>query len=128
LPSATNFDTIIGFAAGDVIDFASALTITAHASSAATIASIDGTTGVATFNAADDTLAEKITAVANAINASGNATAAGEMARFFHGGDGYIFISDGVAGVSENDVLIKLAAVNVETFTMTINGNDASFA
>jgi len=111
LPSATNFDTITDFAAGDVIKYGSAMTIVTYSSTAAGTASISAA-GVASFNAADVTFAQRLTAAENGINAGGTATA-GQFVLFQYLSDAYLFISDGVDGIGANDVLIKLTGVDL---------------
>jgi len=66
--------------------------------------------GIATFAAADDTLAERVTAVEAAINAGGVA-AAGQFAIFESGSDSYVFVSEGTDGIGAGDMLIKLTGV-----------------
>lgn len=112
-PSDTVFDTIADFAAGDIIDFASNITIVQNANAAVGKAAISAA-GLATFAGADDTLSEMITAVEGGINEGGTA-AAGQSAMFKFGTDSYVFISDGVDGVGSNDVLIKLIGIDVTT-------------
>ncbi|MDD5213976.1 MAG: calcium-binding protein [Methylococcales bacterium] len=107
---SVGFDTISDFSAadGDVIDFGSTAITIEQATGALTSGTARiSATGLATFADSDDTLADKIVAVENGI-ASGTLVA-GESALFLHGTDSYIFISDAVAGVDANDVLIKLA-------------------
>jgi Ca2+-binding RTX toxin-like protein len=125
-PSASVFDTITDFAAGDIIDYASAVTIVTNSATAAVGVANITAGGLATFAAADDTLAEMITAVEGGIQ-TGTATA-GQAAMFKFGSDSYVFISDGVDGVGTNDVLIKLTGVDVTTaafdvITVDVGGN-----
>lgn len=116
-PSATNFDVITDFASSsDIISFGASLTVVSTVTAAAGTAGIAATTGVVSFNSADNTLALRITAVENGINAGGTA-AAGQYAVFGFGSDSYVFISDGTDGIGANDVLIKLAGVSVTTGT-----------
>lgn len=125
-PSATVFDTITDFRTGtnNVIDFgATAITIGDQGTAAAAgVATISGT-GVATFNVADTTLAQHLTAVAAAI-VTGGATVAGESVIWQEGANAYLFISDNVNGVSANDVLIQLTGVTVGVGGLTITGGD----
>ena len=69
--------------------------------------------GIATFTGADDTLAERVAAVENAL--SSNSDGSGYVAGFTYDGNAYAFISDGNDGVNNNDILIKL--VGVTSFT-----------
>jgi hypothetical protein len=122
--SDTVFDVITDFTADDVIDYDFAITIGANASvAAAGTAAIDAVTGLATFDAADNTLALRIIAVEAGINAGGasGGGVAGETAIFKSGSDSYVFISDGVDGVGANDVLIKLAGVDVTGLGMFLD-------
>jgi hypothetical protein len=108
-PSATNFDVITDFGGGDTIAFTGGIVKFATAVTAASgTAGVAAGTGIVTFNGADNTLALKIAAVANALSAA----AAGSALIFQDGTDSYIFITDGTAGVGSNDVLIKLVGVN----------------
>ena len=83
--------------------------------------------GLATFDAADDTLLERATAVGNAIDklANGNAGAstAGETVIFVHGGNTYVYISDAVAGFAAGDELIELTGIDSLT-TITVANNN----
>lgn len=126
LPSATNFDTITDFAkASDIIDGPVALTIGVNASTGAGVATINAE-GIASFNAADDTLAERLTAVAAAVELT-TATTAGDIAIFEFGSDSYAFITDATAGLNATDVLIKLAGVTGLTDS-TITAGDLTIA
>lgn len=80
--------------------------------------------GFCTFNLADDTLAERITAAESGINANGGA-AAGQLALFTHGTttQTYLFVSDGTDGLGANDVLFKLDGISGWSDT-TITGGD----
>ncbi|MDD5755563.1 MAG: hypothetical protein PHN45_12545, partial [Methylococcales bacterium] len=111
-PSSTVFDTITDFGTGaDSIDFgATAVTVNLYTTTAAAGTAAISNLGVATFHVDDDTLAERIVATEKAIQL-GTAFVAGESALFVYGSDSYIFISDAVAGVDANDVLIKLKDV-----------------
>ena len=127
-PSATNFDEIIGFAsASDVIDHTAALTIVTNGAAAAAGVAAISALGIATFAAADDTLAERIIATEGGI-ATGTA-AAGQTAAFMFETNAYVFISDGVDGVGANDVLIRLTGVDLADVsgafnTLTIDGSN----
>jgi S-layer protein len=119
-PSATNFDTITDYVTGtDKIDFtAGNLALVAEGTIGVGQAAISAT-GFATFNAADDTLAERIAAVEAAMTAA--TAVARETAVFAFGADSYVFVSDGVAGVGANDVLIKLTGIVAATgITLTL--------
>jgi Ca2+-binding RTX toxin-like protein len=110
-PSDSNFDIITDFAGGtDKIDFGatSIVKFATAVSSAAGTAGVATSTGVVTFNAADDTLAERITAVASALGSA----VAGNALLFQLSSDSYIYITDGTAGVGSTDVLIKLVGIS----------------
>ena len=105
------------------IDLATATTAVAAAPVAGTASitaqAASGTGGLATFAAADDTLAEQITAVSTALAA----TAAGEAAVWVNGSNTYMYVSDGVLGVSTADVLIELTGVQATAgFTTDATG------
>ncbi|WP_062120779.1 beta strand repeat-containing protein [Aureimonas sp. AU40] len=126
LPSATNFDTITDFTKGsDIIDHAAAITFVTNGTASSGVAAINAQ-GIATFNAADTTLAQQIAAVEAGINAGG-AAAAGQTAIFQNGSDSYVFISDGTDGVGANDVLIKLTGVTGLT-TSTLTSGDLTLS
>jgi hypothetical protein len=130
-PSATVFDTITDFtASSDVINYTrNVMSITTGATKAAGTAAIS-TAGIATFNAADDTLLEKVTATEAGINASGT-RADGQVAAFMHGSDAYVFISDGVDGVAAADTMIKLTGIDLTATasdTLTLSAGDFTIA
>jgi hypothetical protein len=122
-PSDSLFETITDFEAGiDIIDHDATITIVQNATASAGTAAIDAE-GIASFDAADDTLGERITAVEAGINAGG-AAAAGQAAIFEHAGNSYVFISDGTDGVDANDVLVQLSGVTGLTdSTIDADGN-----
>jgi Ca2+-binding RTX toxin-like protein len=107
-PSATNFDTITDYVSGTDIIAATAITKFATAVTAASgTAGVAATTGVVRFDAADNTDALRLAAVANALSTA----ASGNTLIYTNGTDSFVFISDGTAGVGANDVLIKLAGI-----------------
>ncbi len=124
--SSTVFNTITDFAtASDVINYMSALTIVTDATAATAGKATTTGAGVATFVAADDTLAERIVATEASIQ-TGTATV-GQVAMFQFGSDAYVFISNGTDGVGAGDQLIKLVGVDTtaaafDTITLA-NGN-----
>jgi len=124
-PSSTVFDTITDFAkASDIIRGAQTFTVETSATASVGVASINAE-GIATFNAADDTLAEMIVAVNAGINAG--TESAGDFAIFQLGSDSYVFIHDGVTALGANDVLIKLTGVTGLTDS-TISATDLTIA
>ncbi len=109
---------------GDKFDFASNLSIGgSNAIATATQASINATTGVATFLAGSGTtMADALLDIATRMTTAGNA--AGEFAFFKvnNAGNFHLFISDGVAGVGvgANDVLVQLTGVTtINTVNLT---------
>ncbi len=63
-------------------------------------------TGLATFNAADNDLSSKLTSVESALSKDG--ATVGGAAVFVDSDASYLFVSDSIAGVTNNDVLVKL--------------------
>ncbi len=111
----TTKDTINDFAkgavnVGDKIDYVDDMLIGgSNAAASASQASINATTGVASFAAGSGTtLADALFDITTRMTAATNTT--GEFTFFKVGGAGpmQLFISDGVAGVTANDVLIQL--------------------
>jgi Ca2+-binding RTX toxin-like protein len=127
---ATGTDTMLDFAkgavnTGDRIDYAVDLVI-GGSSGTATIneALINQTTGIATFAAKSGaTLLDALADIAARFTKAGNA--AGEIALFRVGGKGnhYLFISDGAAGVTANDVVIQLVGVT-SVVSIDLTGGD----
>jgi Ca2+-binding RTX toxin-like protein len=129
------FDRLLDYAkgsnsVGDLIDYSASLTVGGSASAATqTQASINQSTGVATFAAGSglslsDCLADICTRMTSARDS------AGEFALFRIGDQGnyYLFISDGVAGLTANDVLVELvgvtsvSSINLSSGNLTITG------
>lgn len=107
-----NADSIADFAAGsDILALTggASWSIVAGGSGNAGVATIGAEGVVTSFNAADDTLAERITAVEAAIQTG--AAAAGQYAVFEFGTDSYVFVSEGTDGVGAGDMLIQLTGV-----------------
>jgi len=127
-PSATIFDEITDFAKGEDIidDTGAAIVFLTNAGAPAVGTAEINAEGIATFNVADDTLAERIVAAEAGINAGG-AAAAGQSAIFEQGGDSYLFISDGVDGIGAADNLIKLTGVTGLTDS-TLTAGDLTIA
>jgi Ca2+-binding RTX toxin-like protein len=114
--SDANEDSISGFekgavGAGDEIDYQSALTIGgSDAAATSSQASINATTGVATFGPSSPaSFGDALADIAARFTASTDA--AGEFALFQFGGNFHLFISDGTAGVGANDVVVELVGV-----------------
>lgn len=113
LPTATNFDTITDYTSGtDIIDFGA----TTLASVAHLVAAVSGTAsitagGLAAFHAIDSTDTLRLAAVANAMGADAAGTSA--VYQDAAGVFSYLYITDGVAGVGANDVLVKITGIAV---------------
>ena len=113
------FQSCIGWTVGtgDLIDFTSNLTVGGSAATAtSTQASINMTTGKATFAAGSGTtLSDALSDIASRMTASTDAR--GEFALFQvnNTGDHYAFISDGTRGVGANDLLIQFNGLNSYT-------------
>jgi hypothetical protein len=128
--NSTDMDSISGYETQEVIDHD---TLTASQASAST--EVAGTAGLvgdgsaATFNVADVSLAERISAVELAVRDVTNT--AGEAAHFQFESDSYVFITDGVDGVGANDTLIKLTGIdstNAAFNELTIAGGNLYLA
>jgi len=110
------FDTIVDFNSGDEVVFGGAATsLQTTAITGDTDTAAVSTLGVATFTAAttSSTLANKATLIADALS-----TNAGKTVFFQHGSDTYLFINDGVSGITQ-DVVVKLTGVAVPTAALT---------
>ena len=117
--TAASMDRITDFAegavnTGDRFDFSSILAVGGAANAAtATRASINQTTGVASFAAGSGTTMEDaLNDIANRFTLKGDAL--GEFALFQADGTGafHVFVSDGVAGIGRNDVVVQLTNIN----------------
>jgi len=108
-PSATVFDVITDFGAGDVLDLgATALTADLGTGTGLTVVA-----GLVTAGAAN--LAAFVAELGNSTT-----TTAGSTLLYVSGADSYLFISDGTAGLGNDDVLIRItgiAAAAGATFT-----------
>ncbi len=116
--TATTLDVISDYAkgalgVGDKIDYTVALARGGSATVAsATQASINQTTGVATFAAGQGTtLTDAISDVYTRLNAVNNADGRFAFFKVNAAGNYYAFISDGVAGLSANDTVIQMTGV-----------------
>jgi Ca2+-binding RTX toxin-like protein len=131
-PSATVFDTITGFAtASDKIDYAANISIVTDSTTLAAGKGQTASTGLLTFHADDDTLAERIIATEASIQ-TGTA-ANGQAAMFDMGSDTFLFISDGVDGIAAADTLIKLVGIDTsasgfDTITLQSSGATMTLA
>lgn len=112
--SANDFDTISDYQKGvDIIDDVNRVfSLSTDATDVATagVAGISHTTGIATFDDADVTLVQRVTAV-NASLAAGT-EASGQIAIFEYGSDTYVYIYDDTDDtINASDGLIKLTGV-----------------
>jgi hypothetical protein len=110
-PSDTAYESILNWGANDKINFTNALSAanTGNNSVASAGQAKLNSSGLAEFNASDDTLSEQIAAVAKAIQVS-SVGAAGKMAYWGNGNDTYVLIEDGILGnnPTAGDNLVKL--------------------
>ena len=118
--ASTAVDQLTFVSNSDVIDVvAGDIVFGADAGGAATVGNANiSAAGLATFHVDDDTLAERITAVAADLDGT---AAAREAAVFAHAGQAYLYISDGVAGHTTGDVLIALAGLSTVTTGITLS-------
>ncbi len=123
---SNNFDVIQDYQNGiDIIDYATKLTIGgASISAASSLASINQSNAVATFAAGsglslDDALAD----IARAFTAAKNSKGEFALLQVNISDNYYLFISDGVAGVSASDVVIQLQGVTAISGIDLTNGN-----
>ncbi|MDD5227242.1 MAG: hypothetical protein PHN45_00360 [Methylococcales bacterium] len=131
VPSATVFDTILDFESkSDVIDFNSALTRVNKATTAASgVAAISASTSIATFKATDKTFDQHLTAVEAGLTKSsaaangGIAPIANNFALWKEGSDVYLFVTDGEAGITADDVLIQLTGITLSAKNVLLDGN-----
>lgn len=118
----------ITWGAGDKIDLgAQGITVggaSGNITTGATTVSIASPSGLATITGTTPAnLATATAAVEAAVAANGHA--AGEAALFAFDGSTYVFLSDGVAGVSGADVLVQLVGVTLTANSaLTIAGGD----
>lgn len=131
--TATTLDNIQDFAigavgVGDEVDFSSALSIGGTAAAAsANEASINASTGVASFAAGSGvTLADALNDIAVNMTTGGNAVGEFAFFRVNNTGFNYMFISDGVAGVGANDVLVQLPNFASTTASISIDAGDVT--
>ncbi|QTR52597.1 beta strand repeat-containing protein [Thiothrix unzii] len=121
-PSTTVFDTITDYRLGgdSVIDFAAALAVGTQTNAAAAGVATVGAAGFLTFNAADTTFAQHLIAAEAALSGG----AANRAVVWQEGADSYMFVTDAVAGVGANDVLIQLTGVTSTATGFTFAGGN----
>ena len=125
-PSATaNFDTIANYRTGtSTISFGSGgvLSLGSQVGGAgAGVATVSGS-GVLSFNGADTTLAQHLSAAEAALHTGVGTPTSGATVIWQEGADAYLFVSDAVAGVGAGDSLVKLTGVTVGVGGLTIVG------
>ena len=125
-----SFDVITDYAKGmvgmgDVIDYSVLLKVGGSSvATSSTQASINQTTGVASFTSGSGTtLTDALADIASRFTEAEDT--AGEFALFQvdHAGDHYVFISDGKAGVTAGDVVVQLVGVTSVSGLDLSNGN-----
>jgi uncharacterized delta-60 repeat protein len=121
----SNFDRITDYTAdalgiGDVIDFTTDLMVGGSgASPSSTQAQINPVTGVASFASnSGTTFSDALVDIATRLTAAGDVAGEFSFFKVNNTGDFFLFISDGAAGVTVNDVVVQLVGIN------TISGID----
>jgi hypothetical protein len=109
LPTDHNYASIYNFNAGDRITYSSGVMSIVGNSAPATTgkASINLSTGIASFYPTDVTLAEQLSAVERAIS-DANIHSNGHMAMWANGSDTFMLITDDRNGVTDGDALIRI--------------------
>lgn len=114
----SDIDLIVDFAkgavnVGDQIDYAVSLRIGGGAATpSASQASINQRTGIAAFAArSGTTLSDALSDVAARFTAERDAAGEFALFRINNGGDFYLFISDGEASITSNDVVVRLGGI-----------------
>ena len=125
--TSTALDILTFVSGADIIDVVAGAIVINGGTAAGTTAAVAGNAatsaaGLATFEASDNTLALKITAVAADLD---GAAAVREAAVFTHDGQAYLYISDGVALHTSSDALIVLTGITTLANGITLNaGSD----
>jgi Ca2+-binding RTX toxin-like protein len=116
--TAASLDKILDYAkeavgVGDLIDYSTNLTRGGNANTAtASQASINQTTGIATFaSGSGTTLADALKDIAARFTAATDTAGESAFFRVNNTGDYYLFISDGTAGAASNDDVIQLVGI-----------------
>jgi Ca2+-binding RTX toxin-like protein len=122
------FDVIADFTkgkSGDLIDFSSSLTVGGSVTAATNDqASINPSTGVASFLTHSGlTLADAISDVAGRMSADMDSHGEFALFKVANKGNYYLFISDGVAGVTAGDIVVHLIGVKAITTVNLLDGN-----
>lgn len=128
IPTSSTYDVVTDFSTGntDFVSYTGVSIGTQVGAAGPGVATIGALTGIATFNAADTTLDQHIAAVEAALHTGAGAPTAGAAVIWQEGLNSYLFISDGVAGVGANDVLMQLTSVTAGA--LTDGGNTLTIA
>jgi len=117
--SSVSFDVIADLGKGEIgvgdrIDVPVSLVVGGSSASAtAAQASIDPTTGIATFaKGSGSSLTDAIADVAASLASAGDQAGAFAFFKVRNTGSFYLYVSDGVAGHSSNDLLVQLSGVS----------------
>ncbi|NDD11146.1 MAG: calcium-binding protein [Betaproteobacteria bacterium] len=117
--SSESFDVIADLGKGEIgvgdrIDVPVSLVVGGSSASAtAAQASIDPTTGIATFaRGSGSSLTDAIADVAASLASAGDQAGAFAFFKVRNTGSFYLYVSDGVAGHSSNDLLVQLSGVS----------------
>jgi len=127
---AIGSDIISGFAkgavgTGDLIDYTSDLSIGGSAATATKkAAAINQTTGVAAFaSGSGKTITDALADIATRFTAATDAVGEFAFFRVKNTGNFHLFISDGVAGIGPNDVVVQLVGVTTIAGINLTSGN-----
>jgi hypothetical protein len=109
LPTDNNYASIYNFNTGDRITYSSGVMSIVGNSAPATTgkASINLSSGIASFYPTDVTLAQQLSAVERAIS-DANVHSNGHMAMWVNGSDTFMLITDDRNGVTDGDALIRI--------------------
>lgn len=121
-----NFDVIQDFQKGvDIIDYNAKLTVGgANIIATSALASINQTNAVATFTAGSGlSLDDALIDIASGFTAAKNSKGEFALFQLNNSGNYYLYISDGVAGITANDVVIQLQGVTSISSIDLTNGN-----
>ena len=112
LPADNNYTSIYNFNVGDRIAYSSGIMSIVGNSDPAIPgkASINLSSGIASFDSADTTLAQQLSAVERAIS-DANLHANGHMAMWVNGSDTFMLITDDRHGLTDGDAFIRIVDV-----------------
>lgn len=121
-PGVGRFDILADYRLGgdSVLDFANALVLGGQGRAAgAGVATVSGT-GVLSFNAADASFSQRLTAAEAALQGLG----AERVVIWQEGADAFLFVSDASSGVGAGDSLVQLVGVSVGAGGLILAGGD----